>query len=115
MLARLHPTGGLFGGRREHVAHVSAFPVDEGHTALRIADADGPWDAFVLDIGLPDMTGYELVRRLRAMPGGDRPVCVAVTGYGQAQDRERSLEAGFDYHLVKPVDVSTLVQVVGGG
>ncbi len=84
----------------------------DARTALRMADTSGPWDAVVLDIGLPDMTGYELARQLRARPAARQSVFVAVTGYGQAQDRELSREAGFHHHLVKPVDVSRLVDVI---
>jgi two-component system CheB/CheR fusion protein len=60
-------------------------------------------DAAVIDIGLPGLDGYEVARRIRA--GGDAGVLlVAVTGYGQSGDRQRSTEAGFDAHLTKPVD-----------
>ncbi len=58
-----------------------------------------------LDIGLPGMDGYEVARRLRGLPGLDGVIFVALTGYGQEQDRQRSKEAGFDHHLVKPVDL----------
>ena len=53
---------------------------------------------------MPGMDGYEVAQRLRAAEGGDRLLLVAVTGYGQDEDRQRAREAGFDYHLVKPVD-----------
>jgi CheY-like chemotaxis protein len=56
------------------------------------------------DLGLPGINGYEVVRRLRAMPFGRDMVVVAVTGYGQPDDREKTAQAGFDAHLVKPVD-----------
>ena len=66
------------------------------------------YDAILLDIGLPDMDGYELAKRLREQqPTGDA-VLIALTGYGQAQDRERSEQAGFDHHLVKPVEIERL-------
>jgi CheY-like chemotaxis protein len=66
------------------------------------------FDACLLDIGLPDVDGYELARRLRALPGMGSCRLVAVTGYGQHGDRARAYEAGFDEHLVKPVDMEEL-------
>jgi CheY-like chemotaxis protein len=58
----------------------------------------------LLDIGLPGMDGYEVARRVRALPGGRQIRLIALTGYGQADDRQRALAAGFDDHLVKPVE-----------
>ena len=72
-------------------------------TALQQAVADTP-DVFILDIGLPDMTGYELARRLKAMPEFAGALYIALTGYGQPQDKERARQAGFAYHLAKPAD-----------
>jgi signal transduction histidine kinase len=69
-------------------------------------------DVFILDIGLPDMTGYELVRRLRREPRHAHAVYVALTGYGQQRDRELSSQAGFDHHLVKPVEIGKLAQIL---
>jgi signal transduction histidine kinase/CheY-like chemotaxis protein len=71
-------------------------------------------DAVVVDIGLPGMNGYEVARRLRELPGGKHLRLVAVTGYGQAEDRRRSDNAGFDAHLVKPVDPAQLERVLDG-
>jgi PAS domain S-box-containing protein len=65
-------------------------------------------DIGLLDIGLPEMDGYELARRLRAMPEMSRLRLVALTGYGQAEDQQRALAAGFDAHLVKPIDLVAL-------
>ncbi|QGZ38589.1 phospho-acceptor domain-containing protein [Pseudoduganella flava] len=62
----------------------------------------------LLDIGLPDMTGYDLARRLRAMPEGASALLIATTGWGQPKDRERALAAGFDHHLTKPIDLALL-------
>jgi CheY-like chemotaxis protein/two-component sensor histidine kinase len=70
-------------------------------------DADNP-DIFILDIGLPDMDGTELAQQLRDMPHLQYSKMIALTGYGQASDKARSLAAGFDYHLVKPVDYDQL-------
>ena len=88
--------------------------------ALARAEAFAP-DACLLDIGLPGMDGHELARRLRALPATAQALLVAITGYGQAQDREASSDAGFDHHLVKPVDMGELEQILaaasaaGGG
>jgi len=68
-------------------------------------------DAGVLDVGLPDIDGYELARRLRA-EHGTRPALIAATGYGQRSDRERAAAAGFDCHFVKPVSVQDLVRAI---
>ncbi|SNS31795.1 PAS domain S-box-containing protein [Noviherbaspirillum humi] len=68
---------------------------------------------FLVDIGLPDMDGYELARHLRALPQVAHSTLIAVTGYGQAQDRERSQAAGFSHHLVKPVDMVALAAILG--
>jgi CheY-like chemotaxis protein len=67
---------------------------------------------FLLDIGLPDMDGNELARRLRAMPEVAGAVLIAVTGYGQEQDKQNSHAAGFDYHLVKPVNTEKLLTLL---
>jgi CheY-like chemotaxis protein/two-component sensor histidine kinase len=75
--------------------------------ALELADAWSP-EAAILDIGLPVVDGYELARELRRRPGGGKLYLIALTGYGQAMDRERAVAAGFDHHLVKPVDVATI-------
>ena len=67
----------------------------------------------LLDIGLPGMDGCEVARRLRREAGGGFRI-IALTGYGQAEDRQRSQEAGIDHHLVKPVDVRELRALMGG-
>jgi signal transduction histidine kinase/CheY-like chemotaxis protein len=79
--------------------------------ALRVAATFAP-DVALLDIGLPVMDGYELAARLRSSPGGDRMRLVAVTGYGQESDRRRTREAGFDAHVVKPVEITQLMELV---
>jgi CheY-like chemotaxis protein len=66
----------------------------------------------LLDIGLPDLDGNELARRLRALPETRDAVLVAVTGYGQDRDREQSAAAGFDHHFMKPVDTAQLAAVL---
>jgi PAS domain S-box-containing protein len=79
----------------------------DGRTALTVAEDFHP-EVVVLDIGLPGMDGYEVARRLRSMPATRSARIVAVTGYGQEEDRQRSREAGFDQHMTKPVDPDTL-------
>jgi signal transduction histidine kinase/ActR/RegA family two-component response regulator len=71
-------------------------------------------DVCLLDIGLPGIDGHELARRLRALPATAQTLLVAVTGYGQAQDRAASTRAGFDHHLVKPVDMADLERILAG-
>jgi CheY-like chemotaxis protein len=79
-----------------------------GSEALRKASERPPRVA-LLDIGLPDMTGYELAGRLRAELGGDTPLTlVALTGWGQEEDRRAAAGAGFDHHFTKPVDPDAL-------
>lgn len=68
-------------------------------------------DLVLLDIGLPKLNGYDAARRIRAVRG-DRVVLIAVTGWGQKEDRRRSREAGFDHHLTKPVDLAALNQLL---
>lgn len=70
------------------------------------------WDVLLLDIGLPDMSGYEVARRIRALPGMANVALVALTGYGQSQDVRQSKEAGFDHHLVKPASMEQLTRVL---
>jgi PAS domain S-box-containing protein len=81
--------------------------IPDGSTAVETALAYDP-DVVLLDIGLPGIDGYEVARRLRARRELAQSLIIALTGYGQAEDRERAREAGFDYHLVKPVDPDAL-------
>ena len=85
----------------------------DGPAALQLARTF-PAQVYILDIGLPDMDGYELARRLRAAAGLAPATFIALTGYGQDRDRELSRAAGFDLHLVKPVDAQALQRVLGG-
>ncbi len=79
----------------------------DGPSALQAAVAFRPQVAF-LDIGMPGMNGHEVARKLRRMTETKDVVLVAQTGWGQEEDRRRSAEAGFDHHLVKPVDLSAI-------
>ena len=69
-------------------------------------------DVYLLDIGLPEIDGLELARRLKSLPHPEEPVLVAVTGYGQQKDRAETRAAGFSHHLVKPVDPSKLLAIL---
>jgi PAS domain S-box-containing protein len=82
------------------------------YKALDRARSDAP-QVCLLDIGLPQIDGYELARRLRAQPENANATLVAVTGYGQEHDRRQAFAAGFDYHLVKPVDGQELAAILG--
>ena len=66
----------------------------------------------MLDLGLPKLDGYEVSRHLRSFPDTRNALIVAVSGYGQEEDRRRSSQAGFDYHFIKPVDFQTLLGVI---
>ena len=83
----------------------------EGLGALRIASDWRP-DVMLLDIGLPDLSGYEVARQLRLNDAHKNVVLVALTGYGQASDRELSLQAGFDHHLIKPANLRLLEEIL---
>jgi signal transduction histidine kinase/DNA-binding response OmpR family regulator len=91
-------------GHEVHLAH-------DGPSALEMARTYRP-EVVLLDIGLPGMSGYEVARHLRGESQPDRFLLVAMTGYGQDEDRRRSREAGFDHHLVKPVDPADLRELL---
>jgi two-component system, sensor histidine kinase len=82
----------------------------EGGRAIAIGRDKDP-DIALVDIGLPGVDGYEVARQLRTAPGR-RPVLIALTGYGQPEDRQRALDAGFDDVLVKPVDPTALTTLL---
>ncbi|MBQ5949014.1 ATP-binding protein [Massilia sp. ST3] len=83
----------------------------EGHGGLALAKEAAP-SVLLLDIGLPDLDGYELAQRIRRLPQTAQATLIALTGYGQDADRERSTAAGFDHHLTKPVDVAALLRLL---
>ncbi len=85
----------------------------DGLEALAKAETFRP-DIVLLDLGMPKLNGYETARRLRAEPWGEKAILVALTGWGQEEDRRRAREAGFDYHLVKPVDPTELEKLITG-
>jgi CheY-like chemotaxis protein len=85
--------------------------VHDGESALVAAEEFLP-HVVLLDIGLPKLSGYEVARRLRTQPAGAQALLVALTGYGQDSDRQEAFEAGFDEHLVKPVGLDKLQEVL---
>jgi signal transduction histidine kinase len=87
-------------GHQVHVAHA-------GHAALRLAGECAP-DVILLDIGMPGMNGYEVAKQLRSQPAFADTLLIAVTGYGRASDVKQTESAGFDHHLVKPIDYDKL-------
>jgi signal transduction histidine kinase len=97
MLIRLH-------GHETRLAH-------DGAAALGVRQSFHP-DVVLLDLGLPGMDGLEVARRMRQEANGDRLFLVAITGYGQEEDRRLSREAGFDLHLVKPIDPQELLSLL---
>ena len=91
-------------GHETHVAH-------DGLEAVRSAEQIRP-DAVLLDIGLPRLDGYEVCRRIRMQAWGQDLLLIALTGWGQEEDRQKSRDAGFDTHLVKPVDDEVLLKLL---
>lgn len=84
---------------------------NDGAEALSVADEFRP-DLVLMDLGMPHMDGLEAARRLRSQPWSTQLVLVALTGWGQDEDRERSEAAGFDHHLVKPLDTAALAALL---
>jgi CheY-like chemotaxis protein len=80
---------------------------NDGMEALDVAGTFRP-DVVLLDIGMPRLNGHEACRRIREQPWGKNAILVAMTGWGQDEDKRRSQETGFDHHLVKPVDPGAL-------
>ena len=93
-------------GHEVRVAH-------RGRAVLTLAQSFRP-DTALLDIGMPDLSGYELARALRQEPWGAGIQLIALTGWGQDEDRRRAMEVGFDQHLIKPVDPTRLMEVIRG-
>jgi len=91
-------------GHAAHIAH-------SGAEALQLAQAQ-KLDVVFLDIGLPDMSGYDVARRMRLLPGLDKTLLVALTGWGTQEDRKRTREAGFDRHLTKPAELPQVEELL---
>jgi CheY-like chemotaxis protein len=85
--------------------------VHDGHTAVSTALSEHP-DVILLDIGLPGMDGYQVAETVRKSEGGARCLIIGISGYGEDSARTRSKLAGFDYHLVKPVEFDEVLRVL---
>jgi two-component system CheB/CheR fusion protein len=83
----------------------------DGLEAIRLCEEHRP-DLLIVDIGMPKMSGLEAARRIRGQPWGLDMLLIALSGWGQEDDRRKSLEAGFDRHFVKPVDVDALMKLL---
>ena len=83
----------------------------DGLEAVQAAATFRP-EVILLDIGLPKMNGYEAARQIRREPSGKNMALIALTGWGQEEDKRRALEAGFDHHLTKPVDAIALEKLL---
>ncbi|HET8783550.1 MAG TPA: response regulator, partial [Pyrinomonadaceae bacterium] len=92
-------------GNKTYMAH-------DGVEAVEAIEKHRP-EVVLLDIGLPKLDGHEVCRRVREQPWGKDIVVIALTGWGQEDDRRKSEEAGFNGHLVKPVDYDKLLQLIG--
>ena len=84
---------------------------DDGAAAVELALDERP-DVALIDLGLPGLDGLEVARRIRAVRGRDEIYLVALTGYGEEEDRVRAEAAGFDVHFVKPVDIPALAKLL---
>jgi CheY-like chemotaxis protein len=91
-------------GHAVHIAH-------SGAEALQLAQTQA-LDVVFLDIGLPDMTGYDVAKRMRLLPGMQKTLLVALTGWGTQDDRQRTREAGFDRHLTKPAELPAVEELL---
>ena len=96
--------------------HLLGHEINVVHDGMAAVTETERWrpDLVLLDIGLPGIDGYEAARRIRNAEGGRRVELVALTGWGQVQDRERALRAGFDQHRVKPIGLEQLREILGG-
>jgi CheY-like chemotaxis protein len=83
----------------------------DGRTALELATTFRP-DVIFLDLGMPGMDGFEVARQVRKLPGLEKTILAALTGWGQNEDRRKTAEAGFNYHLVKPPEMKTIASLL---
>jgi PAS domain S-box-containing protein len=97
-----------------HVMKILGYPIACAHDGVDAVQMAASWRPAValLDIGMPRMSGLEAARAIRELPGGDRVWLIALSGWGQSEDRRKSREAGFDHHFVKPVDVEALIELI---
>jgi CheY-like chemotaxis protein len=96
------------------VMQILGYPVAVAHDGVEAVEMAQTWRPAVvlMDIGMPRMSGLEAARAIRGRPGGERLWLVALSGWGQTEDRRKSREAGFDHHFVKPVDVEALIELI---
>jgi PAS domain S-box-containing protein len=96
------------------VMRILGYAVAVAHDGAEAVELAASWRPAVvlMDIGMPRMSGLEAARAIRERAGGDRPWLIALSGWGQAEDRRKSSEAGFDHHFVKPVDVESLIELI---
>jgi CheY-like chemotaxis protein len=93
-----------FSGNDVQAAH-------DGLEALALAESFRP-DVVLMDIGMPNMNGYDAARRIREQPWGRKMVLIAQTGWGQGEDQRRAEEAGFNAHMVKPLELDSLMRMI---
>jgi len=101
-------------GRLLRILGVEVEVSHDGASALALMQTFRP-AVVLLDLGMPKMDGYEVARRIRNDPAFADVLLIAVTGWGQQQDRERTAQAGFDHHLVKPADIDTIESLLASG
>jgi CheY-like chemotaxis protein len=106
----LHDSADSLAALLASLGHVVDVAYD-GEQALRLAEVLRP-DVVVLDLGMPALNGFDVCRRIRAEPWGRAMRVIAQTGWGQEDDRQRTRAAGFDHHVVKPIDVAALDALV---
>ncbi len=85
----------------------------DGFEAVQAVEDTMP-DMIVMDLGMPCMDGYEAARRIRGKPGSQGVLMIALTGWGQSDARQRTIEAGFDHHLIKPVNFDEIKRLASG-
>jgi signal transduction histidine kinase/CheY-like chemotaxis protein len=92
----------------------TAITAKDGAEAVRLAEQER-LDAYIVDLGLPGMDGFEVARRIRPIATADHAMLIALSGYGSGEDKERAAAAGFDHHLTKPADLDTLEALLRSG
>jgi CheY-like chemotaxis protein len=105
------PRTGVVAPKRQPYAGYDVHLATSGGEALQLARRERP-DAMFLDIGMPDMSGYEVAGNVRQEQWGESALLVAVTGWGQPNDKEKARAAGFNHHLTKPVDLEQVAQLL---
>jgi CheY-like chemotaxis protein len=93
--------------------HCNVATAYDGYEAVLAVEKAMP-DMIVMDLGMPSMDGYEAARRIRRKAGSKDVLMIALTGWGQHDARQRTIDAGFDHHLIKPVDFDDIKQLASG-